>query len=242
MEFPSGPEQSSAPASDNEVPVNFLRRKQIIGGVILAVILPFLSILPYGRMFGSGVSAETTFLTSRFLLWVALAGLFIYSRKVEQHPLRLWKEKAYNMGIYFAFFAATFVGIIALLIILGIIIRLGGLYEEAARVKELQSQLLANPLLAWFTCATAAVTEELFYRAYLQPRLEYLLKSRVAGIAVTALAFALVHFGFGTFINIVGPLLIGLIFGIHYSLFRNIRFLIVFHFLWDLMAVYLVRT
>jgi membrane protease YdiL (CAAX protease family) len=92
-----------------------------------------------------------------------------------------------------------------------------------------------------FSALTAGITEELIFRAYIMPRLLIFFKNAYLPIVVSALFFGLMHVSYGTLMQVLGPFYIGVIFGIYYYKFRNIKVLIVCHFLWDLIAL-LVKT
>jgi membrane protease YdiL (CAAX protease family) len=91
--------------------------------------------------------------------------------------------------------------------------------------------------LVWLTAITAGITEELMLRAYLIPRLQLLFKNDYIPVIVSSVLFGFLHFGYGTALNIVGPMVIGLIFGFHYVRYRNIKILIIVHFLWDYLLI-----
>ena len=92
------------------------------------------------------------------------------------------------------------------------------------------------PLLI-FTCLTAGITEELVFRGYLMPRLQLFFKNNYASIVISSLLFGLMHVGYGTIFQVVGSMMIGLVFAIHYQKFRNIKILIFCHFFWDFMSL-----
>jgi uncharacterized protein len=233
---------SNNSSSLNETPLP--GRKLLVLSVALVIVLPYLCLIPYAKFFGfdtSDIAVRTTsFWISRFLLWLLLGGFFLYAVRIEKSKLLLWQEKKYPAWAYLVFAAVTFFTVFLSAAIASLILRLLNLINENAAWDRIGVLFQDNYVLLIFTCVTAGVTEELLFRGFLQPRLELLFKNRWAAIIVTALFFAFIHFGFGTVQNIVGPFIIGTIFSIHYSYFRNIKFLIVFHILWDLLALLLV--
>ena len=104
---------------------------------------------------------------------------------------------------------------------------------------ELMKIFRNDPFLMVFTCVTAGFVEELLFRGYLLPRLALLFNNSLVAVIVSSVLFGLMHFGYGTVINMVGPFIIGLVFAIYYWKFRNIKVLIFCHFTWDLMALLL---
>ena len=219
-------------------------RKWVILGCILVVAMPYLCLVPYLRI--AGFNSEhpaygtISLVISRLLLWALLAGIYFYALRIEKSKFLLWEERKYPIGIYIAFSLVTFVAILFVTIIMGLVLRILHLDSQSEVLNKMTTLFKNQHWLIILTCVTAGFTEELMFRAYLQPRLEILFKNRWIAIAGSAFFFALIHFGFGTVQNILGPFVIGMIFAIHYSYFRNIRFLIVFHVLWDIMAIYLI--
>jgi uncharacterized protein len=84
---------------------------------------------------------------------------------------------------------------------------------------------------------TAAVCEELIFRGYLMPRLQLYFKSKWFPIIISALIFGAGHAAYGTIINTAVPLFIGLLFGWYYQQYRNIKVLILCHFLIDFISL-----
>lgn len=219
-------------------------RKLLVLSCVLVILLPYLCLVPYARYFGFDTSDQTvrslSFWISRFLLWLLTGGFFLYAAKIEKTKLLLWKEKEYPAWMYLVFSAVTFFAVYLSVAIVSLVLKILNLLDQNAAWDRIGNLFENNYPLLIFTCITAGVTEEIMFRGFLQPRLEALFKNRWVAIVIIALAFALIHFGFGTVQNIIGPFVIGFIFSVHYSYFRNIRFLIVFHILWDLMAVALM--
>ncbi|MFV5702790.1 lysostaphin resistance A-like protein [Flavobacterium sp. XS2P12] len=94
-----------------------------------------------------------------------------------------------------------------------------------------------NIFLILFTSITAGVSEELIFRGYLIPRLEILLKNTRVAILTSSILFGLIHYSYGSLIQIIGPIFIGLVFALHYKKYKNIKILIMCHFLWDLLVL-----
>jgi membrane protease YdiL (CAAX protease family) len=220
-------------------------KKRMVIGMILAVVLAFACLLPYFKLLGIDTQAWqpdarfASMLLSRVLFWLLLGGIFLYAFRIEKSKVLLWREEKYSFGMYLAFFFITFAAVYVAMIVLTLVIRFAGLPTESTQLHSVTDLLFRHPWLGLFTCATAAVVEEFLFRGYLQPRLELLFGNRFVPVLISSVLFALLHFGFGTLVNIIGPLLIGSLFAIHYSYFRNIKFLIVFHFVWDVLMLYI---
>lgn len=109
--------------------------------------------------------------------------------------------------------------------------------QISPKLLGIKSMLQGSKSLLLFVALTAGITEEIIFRGYIQPRLETILKSPYLSILITSTLFGLLHYGYGTINNIIGPLFIGLIFSIHYWKFRNIKVLIICHILIDTIAL-----
>jgi membrane protease YdiL (CAAX protease family) len=117
--------------------------------------------------------------------------------------------------------------------------KLAGIYTTSDKVEQIRETFRNNPSFGIFTCVTAGVAEEFIFRGYMLPRLEFLLKNRFFSILVSTVIFGLLHFGYGTLLNMIGPFVIGAVFALHYSYFRSLKFLVFFHTFWDLLAVFM---
>jgi membrane protease YdiL (CAAX protease family) len=115
--------------------------------------------------------------------------------------------------------------------------KLTGTFVESEKIKELTIIFKSNSWLLLFTCLTAGITEELIFRGFLMPRLELLLKNRNLAIALSSILFGALHFGYGTLLQVIGPTCIGFAFAIHYYKYRNVKIVIICHFVWDLLVI-----
>jgi membrane protease YdiL (CAAX protease family) len=116
-------------------------------------------------------------------------------------------------------------------------VKLTGTFVESEKIKELTIIFKSNSWLLLFTCLTAGITEELIFRGFLMPRLELLLKNRNLAIALSSILFGALHFGYGTLLQVIGPICIGFALAIHYYKYRNIKIVIICHFVWDLLVI-----
>ena len=91
--------------------------------------------------------------------------------------------------------------------------------------------------LKFFIAFTAGVVEEFIFRGYLLPRLQLFFSSKHWPIVIGAILFGLAHFRYGTIMNVAGPIILGLIVGYHYQKYRNIKVLIITHFLYDFVVL-----
>lgn len=174
---------------------------------------------------------------SRLFFWICITLLWLYATKFEKQRLVLWEEQNYG-------FFTTILSIIAILFVTAgvvmfanLLLKFFGLLKESGSIVKMMKIFSTNKLLAIATAATAGITEEIIFRGYIQTRLQLILKSPSAAIVISSVFFGLTHYAYGTIANVVGPFVIGLVFSIYYSKYRNIKILMVCHFLWDYLII-----
>jgi uncharacterized protein len=214
------------------------QKTNILVGIFFSVLVLLASMIFLPLLKNLKIDKETTFWIGRFAIWICLLLVFLYSKQIENQKFLLWNEQQLSVLEY----VKSFFKIIASIIIGAALIRLllyllGGNVEENPKLKEIVAVMKTNFPLLLFTCLTAGFTEELIFRGYLMPRLQLFFNNNYASIAISSLLFGALHFGYGTIFQILGPLLIGVIFAIHYQKYRNIKILIFCHFFWDFMSL-----
>ncbi|MGC4039503.1 MAG: type II CAAX endopeptidase family protein [Flavobacterium sp.] len=209
-------------------------------------VLSILFILFFCSFFGASILLQlqgidkvnaTTLFLSRFIFWICVVLVWIYAIKIERQPLLVWEEHRYPFLTYLGHIFLVIIAIFIVLIPVRLAIYFSGLEQVSTKLIEMKSMLKGSKSFVLFVVFTAGITEEILFRGYIQPRLDALLKSPVLGILINSLLFALLHHGYGTLVNIIGPLFIGLIFSVYYWKFRNIKVLITCHILIDLIAL-----
>jgi membrane protease YdiL (CAAX protease family) len=185
---------------------------------------------------GGNTLNAISFFISRLLLWVYLAIIFIYVIMVERNKFLLWSERRYSLLFYILSILAIALIIIVLIGILSNIEAYYGL-NKSEKLKQLLQLLWKNKLLLLFTTLSAGIIEELLFRGYLMPRLQLILKHTWLTVTISSLLFALAHYSYGNWSQIINPFVIGLIFAIHYQKYRNIKVLILCHFLIDFISI-----
>jgi membrane protease YdiL (CAAX protease family) len=223
-------------------------RRTIITGVlfILALLLVSSSGLYFVllRFFGVERSGTVAMVVSRCLFWATLLVAWFYTVKEEHLPMLTWGNKKNNFTTYLLsviamFFSITILNGVCVHIVNAIIHH----KEQSERLIKMIEIFRNNIPLLVFSAVTAGVTEELLFRGYLLPRFALLFKNDYVAVFISSLLFALMHAGYGTITNMVGPLIIGTVFAIHYLKYRNMVFLVIFHTVWDLIALFiLLRT
>ena len=213
-----------------------------LGSIFFLLILLLSTAVLSNQLFNLNSSNhETSFFFTRIAIWFCLLFIYMYAIIIEKRPFLLWKEKKYALGFYIKSIISTMLVLILVVFALSLTFKLADSNIDSEKMKVLVQVFKKNRLLLVFTCLTAGITEEIIFRGYLLPRLEILLKNKNVSVIISSLFFGLIHYGYGTSIQIIGPILIGLVFGVHYQKYRNIKILIICHFLWDLIAL-LVKT
>ncbi|HEY9003395.1 MAG TPA: type II CAAX endopeptidase family protein [Mucilaginibacter sp.] len=169
---------------------------------------------------------------SRFIYWGILVVLLFYAFKIERQPFLLWKEENNAIGffllsvllLYLSSIGAAFVSAVPVLL---------GLHEKNIVMKKIIALITGHQAMIFFIALTAGVTEELIFRGYLLTRLSQLFKNNVVAIIVSSLLFAALHYKYGSLRELIFTFLIGIIFSIYYIKYRNIKAIIITHFLID---------
>ncbi len=179
----------------------------------------------------------TSIFVSRLILWLYLGLLFLYCRQVERRPLLIWQENKYGILKYFLSVTALLAICLAGTIMINMLLSLNGHIQHSSKMQEMLTIFRSNKPLLIFTAFTAGVVEELIFRGYLQPRFEMIFHKPWIAILLSSLIFGLMHYKYGTLRNIITPIFIGFIFSLYYSRYRNIKVLILCHFLWDFIVL-----
>lgn len=177
---------------------------------------------------------------SRLFYWFVLILLWLYAVKIEKQGLMIWQERRYKITGYVLSLIVLFGILFAGLLVINVIYTLTGSSKTSSRLLEIVAILRGHNMLLVFTALTAGIVEELIFRGYIQPRLELLFKNPHLSIIVSSILFGLLHYRYGTVINVIGPVFISLVFGYYYWRYRNIKVLILCHFLWDVLSLYLL--
>jgi uncharacterized protein len=190
------------------------------------------------HLFGLSQINGTLFFISRLLYWVGLAFIWLYSVKVEKQNIFIWKDRPYKFLLYVVSIISIFIVLNTGLAFIRNLYSLTHFNQTSDKITGLANIFRQNESLLIFTALTAGITEEIIFRGYLQPRLQIIFRTPFAGILISSALFGLLHYGYGTTINIIAPFFIGFVFAFYYWQFRNIKVLIICHFLWDLLALY----
>ena len=123
--------------------------------------------------------------------------------------------------------------VVVLMVLLGLVLSALGLGEELPTEPVPQVMFLASQPV-WLrvcVCLAAGVSEEIFFRGFLQARI---------GVLASSLLFALAHLGYGQPLMVVGILLLALIFAAVVRRRRNVGSVIVAHAVFDMIQLLVV--
>ncbi len=213
------------------------KKSILIGGIVFSFIILLISITVSQLFHKTNPYNENILFLSRLAIWFCLLSTYLYSAKIEKQNFLLWKEQKYTFLGYLKTFGIILLMLIPVLLLNSLMVKIVGVNTDSQKFEEIVRILSMNIPLLLFTCLTAGITEELIFRGYILPRLTGLLKKSYLSILISSIAFGLLHYSYGTFIQVLFPFLLGIIFAIHYNRYRNIKVIILCHFLWDFSAL-----
>lgn len=182
-------------------------------------------------------------LTNELYSWFILLVVYVYAIKIEKRSLFIYPESKLKLkqSIKSIFKLLFWLFVISFLI--GIGIKLLGIKNDTIYIQKLVPILRQYKIMIPIICITAGVVEELVFRAYLFPRFEELFKNTNIAIVLSALLFGILHISYGTVAQVIFPFALGILFALHYKKHRNIKSIIITHFLWDflLFCIYICR-
>ena len=199
----------------------------------IGIALTFLLLMVFNILLGQmQMTYYDKLFHSRFLYWGTAVVLLFYSLKIEHQPLLLWKEENNTIGfillsvlvLYLLSITASIVSAIPMLF---------GERENNAMMKKVIATVTGHQAMIFFIALTAGVTEELIFRGYVLTRLLQWFKNNAAAVIVSSLLFAALHYKYGSIRELIFTFLIGVLFSIYYIKYRNIKAIIVTHFLID---------
>lgn len=213
------------------------KKSVLIGGILFLLLILFTVAASFQLLEYTNFSKQITFFISRLAIWVCLLLLYMYSIKIERQPFLLWPEEKYSLKFFIKSVIKLMFSLFLTMLVVYFILKIADSNIDSKTMNEIMNLFKNNIFLILFTSITAGVTEELIFRGYLVPRLEILLKNTHVAILTSSILFGLIHYSYGTLIQIIGPVFMGIIFALHYQKYKNIKILIMCHFLWDLLAL-----
>ncbi|WGI17075.1 type II CAAX endopeptidase family protein [Methanonatronarchaeum sp. AMET-Sl] len=159
------------------------------------------------------------------ILWVKFINQGNYKKYLGLHKEKLTKNIL--LGIVFAA-----ISLIIAFLLSEILINFLGIEEQNVLLEEIVG---FGPIMALIISLSAGISEEIFFRGYLQTRI---------GLIPAAALFALVHASYGVIIQIIGPFIMGLLIGYLYLKTNSVIGPIVAHTLYNLVvlltAIYII--
>lgn len=209
----------------------------LIAGILLVIIFPQACSLLLRFSTSAGL---LRLVISRGVFCADVLLLIWYARRIERQPLLLWTETLQPFSFYLKWGFLLYLMAYAASALSYIPVKFG--MPDNHQEIIFWGNIISSRWWLIFVCAaTAGVTEELLIRGYIQPRLEVLFKNGNAAVVVSALLFSGMHYAYFNWRELIFTFLFGLIFGWHYRKHRNIKVLIVVHFLVDLVSFSLWR-
>jgi membrane protease YdiL (CAAX protease family) len=205
----------------------------LICGILLAFVIPVGLSMWMGKV---NIAYYDKLLYSRFFYWGTALYLYYYASKVERQPLLIIKENKTTIGFFVGSVVVLYLLYIAAAIVSAFPI-LFGFRDDLSVIKMLARILKGHYWLTVFVALTAGVTEEVIFRGYILTRLLQLTKNPVVAIVVSSLLFSAMHYKYNSLHELIFAFLIGIIFGIYYLKYCNIKAVILVHFLIDIISM-----
>ena len=209
----------------------------LIIGIIIAIVFPLALSLLISNL---SLNTNNKVLYSRFIYWAEVLFLWWYAKQCENQHLLIWKEKQSGAKFILKWVIVLYVLALVASAISAIPSMLG--YHESKNVITQIARLVKNrPALIVFIALTAGVTEELIFRAYILTRLSLLIKNQYIPVVISAMLFAGLHYKYHSPREYIFAFLIGILMGLHYKKYGNIKPLIIVHFMVDLIGLAIMQ-
>jgi len=220
------------------------KKSPLIIGIIIAFILSGMPVFLYFMGLKPFPYSATFIFFNEIYYWFVLMVLFVYVTRIEKQKYLIWDEKNYPLTYYlksvFKTLGIMLIGIMLIgMMIIGVLLKISGINDQSDKMSKIIQILHKHKILIILISLTAGITEELIFRAYMLTRLEMLIKKPAMSILISAVLFGILHISYGTVGQILGPLFLGIIFAAHYYRYRNIKIIIICHFMWDLLSLYI---
>lgn len=152
------------------------------------------------------------------ILWVRYINNGKYKKYLGLTTEKLTKNILLGIGL-------TILTLIISLLISQALITFFGIEEQNVLLEEIVG---FGPLIALLISLSAGISEEIFFRGFLQTRI---------GLVPAAALFAIVHASYGVIIQIIGPFIMGLLIGYLYYKTNSVVGPIVAHTLYNLTVL-----
>jgi uncharacterized protein len=166
---------------------------------------------------------------SRGLLWFWLLLIWLYIHYIERKPFFLLKEEKHPAWFYFSAVTVLMVTFFAVNYIPALFSRMQMSLADTHVQAEMMAYQHERPFLLLITAVTAGIVEESIFRGYMLPRLHSLLNKQWAAVLIGAVLYAALHYTYGSWLNMLIPFLIGIVFGFFYLKYRSLTILVIAH-------------
>ncbi|MBS1668099.1 MAG: CPBP family intramembrane metalloprotease [Bacteroidetes bacterium] len=220
-----------------------LNSKTVLGILLMCFLMFAGTSITNALVIHAGYSYKTSFIVSRVYFWLCLLVMALYVIKIEQTDFLIWQET--KQGLLHKLLAIIILLVVlfaGMMVVNFIIIKTFHFQGESTKTNHIVALFKKTKWLMYFTAITAGIVEELLFRGYLIPRLQKFFKTAFWPIFISSALFALAHAGYGTFLQVIGPFYIGLIFAIFYNKYKNITPLIICHLTWDLLTLFVLMS
>ena len=169
--------------------------------------------------------------------WLVPGVLYVYVVKVEKQTFLPLGEREYGAKWYFLNLLKLFFMCYGISVLVYVVVKLTEAPTQSPVMENMTALFKNHRWMVMMVSLRAGVTEEIIFRGYVFVRLEKYFSRPWIPILVSALLFSLLHAAYGTLSQVLFPFLFGLLFAWHYYKYRNIKLLIILHFLWDLLSI-----
>ncbi|HTD97905.1 MAG TPA: type II CAAX endopeptidase family protein [Mucilaginibacter sp.] len=209
----------------------------IITGIALAMLIPLGLTIAIGD---TSISYYDKVFYSRFFYWGTMLFLFFYAYKIEHQPLLIWKPAKFDAWIFIVSVIVLYLLFIGAAIVSAIPTFLG-LHDNREVITKIIKVITGHPFLLFLISFTAGVTEEFIFRGYILTRLMQLFKKPLWPVLISSILFSALHYKYNSLHEYIFAFAIGVIFSIYYIKYRDIKPLIVTHFLIDFINLHLAE-
>jgi membrane protease YdiL (CAAX protease family) len=206
-------------------------------GVAMAFFIPLAVTTTMGSM---GIDSYDKVFYSRFIYWGTALLLLGYAYFIEKQHLLILAENDKGIGFLVVSVVALLLAYIGASLVSAIPMLLG-MREKNEVMHAITKLLRGHNFMVFFIALTAGVTEELIFRGYVLTRLMKLFKDPVIPILISSALFSALHYKYNSLRELIFAFLIGVIFSIYYVKYRNIKALMVTHFLIDFISLSLAQ-
>jgi membrane protease YdiL (CAAX protease family) len=209
----------------------------LITGILLAFLIPLGLTVAIGNV---SINYFDKLFYSRFFYWGTVLFLFFYAWKVERGPLLIWPENNAGTKFFLSSVVVLYLLFIAAAIVSAIPMLFG--WRESNEVMKMIARLLkGQSSMMFFIALTAGVTEEFIFRGYILTRLLQIFKHPYIPVILSSILFSALHYKFHSLREFIFTFLIGVIFSLYYIKYRNIKALMLTHFLIDFISLMLAQ-